>query len=102
MGYSLEALQRERRHELCFEGVRWMDIRRWHIAPEALSAQNGAAMNNVGRDVVMRDGRYAARYEATDGFFPIPLAQIQLSNGVLVQNKGWDGTDARYANWDFE
>ena len=102
VGYSLEALQRERRHELCFEGVRWMDIRRWHIAPEALSAQNGAAMNNVGRDVVMRDGRYAARYEATDGFFPIPLAQIQLSNGVLVQNKGWDGTDARYANWDFE
>lgn len=102
VGYSLETLQRERRYELCFEGVRWMDIRRWHIASEALSAQNGAEMTNAGRNVVMRDGRYAARYEATDGFFPIPLAQIQLSNGVLVQNKGWDGTDARYTTWDFE
>lgn len=102
ISYSLEALQRERRHELCFEGVRWMDIRRWHIAPEALSAQNGSAMNNVGRDVVMRDGRYTQRYEATNGFFPIPLAQIQLSNGVLEQNEGWSGADTRYTTWDFD
>lgn len=102
ISYSLEALQRERRYELCFEGVRWADIRRWHIAPEALSAQNGTRMNNAGRDVVMRDGRYASRYEATNGFFPIPLAQIQLSAGVLTQNEGWDGADARYTTWDFE
>lgn len=34
--YSLEALQRERRWELAFEGVRWNDIRRWHIAAAAL------------------------------------------------------------------
>ena len=102
VGYSLEALQRERRYELCFEGVRWMDIRRWHIAPEALSAQNGVAMNNAGRDVIMRDGRYRERYETTNGFFPIPAAQIQLSNGVLVQNEGWSGTDARYTTWSFD
>lgn len=99
--YSLEALQRERRHELAFEGTRWGDIRRWHIAEQALTAQNGAAMNNAGRQTVMRDGRYAQRYQQTQGFFPIPLAQIQLSKGVLTQNEGWS-SDARFTTWDFE
>jgi len=104
VGYSLEALQKERRHELCFEGVRWNDIRRWHIAEKALGGQNGRAMNNQGIDVVMRDGRYATRYTATEGgFFPIPASQIRLSAGVLTQNPGWkDGEDYLYTTWNFE
>lgn len=103
VGYSLEALQRERRHELCFEGVRWNDIRRWHIAEQALSGQNNRAMNNAGADVVLRDGRYAERYKATDGFFPIPASQIRLSAGVLEQNKGWkEGDDYLYTVWNFD
>ena len=103
VGYSLEALQKERRHELCFEGVRWNDIRRWHIAEEALSGQNNTAMNNAGRDVVMRDGRYAERYRATEGFFPIPAAQIRLSAGVLQQNAGWkEGDNYLFTVWNFD
>ena len=102
VNYSLEALQRERRHELCFEGLRWGDIRRWHIAETALKSQDNATMQNAGKTVVQRDGRYQARYTATNGFFPVPLAQIQLSNGVLTQNPGWESADARYARWDFE
>ena len=103
VGYSLEALQRERRHELCFVGVRWNDIRRWHIAEQALSGQNNRAMNNAGADVVLRDGRYAERYKATDGFFPIPASQIRLSAGVLEQNKGWkEGDDYLYTVWNFD
>ena len=103
VGYSLEALQKERRHELCFEGVRWNDIRRWHIAETALSGQNGRALNNQGVDAIMRDGRYAERYKATEGgFFPIPMAQIRLSAGVLKQNKGWqDGDNYLYTVWNF-
>jgi hypothetical protein len=101
IGYSLQALQNERRHELAFEGVRWADIRRWHIAETALSAQNNCPMENAGKKVVMRDGNYAARYKATNGFFMIPPAQIKLSNGVLTQNAGWDGS-ARYTTWNFE
>ncbi len=102
VSYSLEALQKERRHELCFEGVRWNDIRRWHIAESALSSQNNTPMTNAGKAVVMRDGRYAARYQATEGgFFPIPVAQIQLSGGILKQNPGW-GAEGRYTTWDFE
>jgi len=103
VGYSLEALQRERRHELCFEGVRWNDIRRWHIAEQALSGQNNRAMNNAGADVVLRDGRYAERYKATEGFFPIPASQIRLSAGVLQQNAGWkEGDNYLYTVWNFD
>lgn len=32
VGYSLQALQNERRWELAFEGYRWDDMRRWGIA----------------------------------------------------------------------
>lgn len=103
VAYSLENIQKERRHELCFEGVRWNDIRRWHIAGQALSQQNNTAMNNVGRDVVMRDGRYVERYEATEGFFPIPAAQIRLSAGVLSQNAGWkEGDNYLFTVWNFD
>jgi len=53
---------------------------------------------------VMRDGRYATRYTATEGgFFPIPASQIRLSAGVLTQNPGWkDGEDYLYTTWNFE
>ena len=49
----------------------------------------------------MRDGKYAARYQATGGFWPIPPAQIQLSDGVLTQSPGWDTPDARYDHLEF-
>lgn len=100
VGYSLENLQKERRHELALEGLRWSDIRRWHIAEQCLEKQNGATLDCAGKMRVMRNGRYADRYKATNGFFPLPLAQIQLSNGVLTQNVGWDGADARYSRWE--
>ena len=102
ISYSLEALQNERRHELAFEGQRFQDLRRWHIAETALSAQNNNPMQNLGVNVVMRDGRYKERYTATKGFWPVPQTQIQLSDGVLTQNEGWDTADARYTTWNFD
>ena len=100
--YSLAALQNERRWELAFEGVRWNDIRRWHIAETALARQNNqpiytngvAATNSISNN----GGGYVARYQAMRGFFQIPESQIALSNGVLVQNAGW-GPDALYTGW---
>ena len=50
----------------------------------------------------MRDGKYESRYKATRGFFPVPAAQIRLSAGVLKQNAGWEGADARYTTWNFD
>lgn len=95
-------MQQERRHELAFEGQRFQDIRRWHIAETELNKQNNTTLKNLGVSTVMRDGKYAARYQATGGFWPIPPAQIQLSDGVLTQNPGWDTPDARYTTWNFD
>lgn len=101
--YSLEALQKERRWELSFEGVRWNDIRRWHIAEQLLDKQVGVTVYNRGFETKMPalNGGYSARYRATNGgFWPIPQSQIDLSNGVLTQNKGWEeGDDFEYTGW---
>ena len=99
--YSLAALQNERRWEFAFEGLRWGDIRRWHIAESALAKQLGQPIYVDGVKTVMTnqgDG-YVARYKATNGFYRIPSNQISLSAGAYKQNAGWDGTTGYYSQW---
>jgi len=101
VAYSVTALRNERRWELAFEGTRWSDIRRWGIAKEALSNQLGADIWNRGVATTMKNQGtgYSARYDATKGFMPIPQSEIDLSNGVLTQNAGWDQS-ALYVSWN--
>jgi starch-binding outer membrane protein, SusD/RagB family len=101
INYSLAALKRERRWELSFEGLRYFDLMRWNDAAEALASQEGVAIKNKNVDTQMRGfgGGYRARYEATGGFWPIPTSQIALSNGVLLQNKGWGEAAHEYTGW---
>ena len=96
--YSLKVLQNERRHELAFEGVRWNDIRRWHIAAAALEAQNYQPVYYCGKEAknTAHNGGYAARYNATAGFFKMPENQVSL--GSVVQNDGWDNS-SEYQGW---
>lgn len=99
--YSLEALQNERRWELAFEGIRWNDIRRWHIAAAALEKQTNQVIYSYGEPDrnTAHNGGYAARYNATAGFQKIPENQISLSEGTLTQNEGWTGADSEYNGW---
>ena len=99
--YSLKALQNERRWELAFEGYRWDDIRRWGIAEQCLAKQLGGAIHNDGAKSTMKDqgDGYVARYKATNGYYRIPQAQIDLSNGAYKQNPGWEGTTSYYSQW---
>ena len=101
VSYSETALRNERRWELAFEGTRWSDIRRWGIAKEALTDQLGSNIYNRGVATTMKDqgAGYATRYEATKGFMPIPQSEIDLSNGVLKQNSGWDAS-AIFVSWN--
>ncbi|MCY1722944.1 RagB/SusD family nutrient uptake outer membrane protein [Prolixibacteraceae bacterium Z1-6] len=96
--YSLENIQKERRWELAFEGLRWNDIRRWGIAPTVLDGQIGQKVYTRGNDDVNKafGGGYSSRYAETKGFFPIPETQISLSEGVLIQNDGWGTSAAEY------
>jgi hypothetical protein len=102
-GYSDEALRNERRWELAFEGVRWNDIRRWGIAAQALAAQEGQPVYFKGlpdrNSTNNNGGGYAARYNATKGFFPIPESQISLSGGLYKQNEGWGTNQSNYSSW---
>lgn len=101
VSYSLDALKKERRWELAFEGLRYFDLMRWGDAANALAAQEGVAIKNKGIDTEMKafGGGYQARYEATGGFWAIPESQIQLSDGILTQNEGWGTPAAEFTGW---
>ncbi len=97
--YSLTALQNERRWELACEGIRWNDIRRWHIAATALAKQENQNIYYCGNPDVNtpHNGGYVARYKATAGFQKMPETQISL--GTVVQNDGWASSDSEYTGW---
>ena len=99
--YTLKALQDERRWELAFEGVRWNDIRRWHIAASALSKQADTKTYYCGNNDTNKahNGGYATRYNATAGFQKIPENQISLYSGALSQNAGWTDSGSEYTGW---
>lgn len=97
--YSLSALQNERRWEFACEGIRWNDIRRWHIAAAALEKQTNQPTYWRGRPDTNKahNGGYAARYNATAGFQKMP--ETQISMGTVVQNAGWTDAQSEYASW---
>ena len=105
--YSLTALQNERRWEFVFEGIRFNDMRRWSgidggencYAAKALQAQAGKPIVCLGdkankRKMEHMTCSWAKRYADTNGFVAKPQSQINLMNGKLVQNRGWDATNA--------
>ena len=97
--YSLTALQNERRWEFACEGIRWNDIRRWHIAATALAKQQEQPIFHAGTPEVnaAHNGGYAARYNATAGFQKMPDTQIAI--GTVVQNEGWTDASSEYQVW---
>lgn len=72
-------IRNERVVELALEGSRYMDIRRWGIAPEVMKTiydlNNGIAQTRVWSDKLM--------------LMPIPQNEIDNAHGVLKQNPGY-------------
>lgn len=103
VAYSLQALKNERKFELAFEGIRFYDLLRWAgpslaEAGQELNRQTGFNVINAAVVVPMRNYDYASRLQKTQGYWPIPQNEIDKSNGVLVQNEGWDA-GAAYTDW---
>ena len=69
-----QMLMDERRVELAFENHRFVDLKRFGVAQEVLSAFSTA--NNFD-------------FQATDLLLPIPAAEISISQGLLNQNPGY-------------
>ncbi len=91
--YTLAALQNERRFELAFEGERYYDLLRWagksNIASlqPIFDAENGVTTMNNGVWGQMKGVDFRP---ITGGFVQIPNTEIALSQGILVQNPGWE------------
>ena len=105
--YSLKAVQDERRWEFAFEGIRFNDMRRWSgvdnhsessYAAKALQAQAGKKVvvkGDTSNPVAMKHMTcsWSKRYADTKGFLAKPQNQINLMNGALKQNPGWDAAN---------
>ena len=83
-----EALLAERSFELCFEGQRFYDLRRW---ASDVSELNGT----IRRPVITPAGTTFTEVEKrsyTSLYVPIPYSEMVRMKG-LVQNEGW-------SNWE--
>ena len=102
-GYTLENVQNERRWEFALEGLRFNDMRRWSgvknhdqdsYAAKALEKQSGQLITVRGKKKSQTMSHmtcsWKERYAQTKGFLPKPQSQINLMNGKLSQNEGWD------------
>lgn len=74
-----ELIRNERRVELALEGQRYMDIRRWEIAPQVMQTVYDIR-NRLVQARVWDDRLY---------LMPVPQAQIDLSDNILTQNTGY-------------
>ena len=103
VAYSLDAIKNERKYELAFEFQRWFDLLRWSgpslvEAGQALNKQNGFEIINESKLTSQPHYDFAARLQATQGYWPIPQTEIDISDGVLDQNPGW-GAEAAFTDW---
>ena len=80
---ALPAIYFERKLELACEGHRFFDLARWGIAATMLNAYYQSESKITGD---LSTGSFVA---GKNEYFPIPQAQIDLSNGTLKQNPGY-------------
>ncbi|AFL84729.1 RagB/SusD family protein [Belliella baltica DSM 15883] len=78
-----ELIRNERRLELCFEGFRFWDLRRWN--EELNETARGMRIQNNSYQVINVQNRVFGSYMK---YGPIPLSEI-LKYSALRQNTGW-------------
>lgn len=84
---TLDNIYWERRMEFALEGIRYMDvIRRGMVYAE----QELTVIGDRGAGYLEDQAVYDVTFRpATRGFLPIPLNEIDLSEGRFKQNEGW-------------
>lgn len=102
-----QAIRTERRLELALEYNRLYDIRRWesiknpgHKVIAEILGPNGSFVKRNTNVLTADPYEYAATKEPSDKgisfdesrdlLFPIPLYEIEHSNGSITQNPGWN------------
>lgn len=90
-----EAIHRERRVELAFEGQRYWDVRRWGTAE--ITENRPIHCMNIMAGTHLQDDAFYERVKCEDRvfdkkkhyWFPIPQSEIDITRRSLVQNPGW-------------
>lgn len=104
----LEEIRRERTVELAFEGYRRDDLRRWktaeNVMPQAIRGikfegtdyeanypdlEPGVNITVDAEGFLVTEPASSRQFLQKHYLDPLPLQQIQLSQGALVQNPGW-------------
>ncbi|NLX67617.1 MAG: RagB/SusD family nutrient uptake outer membrane protein [Bacteroidales bacterium] len=85
-----EIIQQERLIELCFEGRRFWDLRRWKTARELLNQpiQGWSLFNTDNADIYKPMTIFSQRFGLKDYFWPIAESEL-ARNTNLVQSLGW-------------
>jgi hypothetical protein len=78
-----ELIRNERRLELCFEGFRFWDMRRWEL--DLNDPVKGILIDNGAYTVIDVEQR---AYQPHMKYGPIPYQEV-LKNNLTVQNQGW-------------
>ena len=79
-----QLIRNERRLELCFEGVRFWDVRRWKL--DINEPVYGLRLNGDSYERFLVEER---SYEDYMYFSPIPNSEV-LKYDQLIQNRGWE------------
>lgn len=92
-------VRNERRRELCFEGQRWFDLRRYAVSSKPFTKEIyhayherwdvGSGYDDAGKYDYRRLGTYRLKKydEETAYVLPIPEYAMTYNNGALVQNE---------------
>lgn len=92
VGYSMDNLIAERRHELAFEGIRFFDLKRWGKL-DLLDAHRTNVRCMCDGEMRVVNVRYRPE---TKGWLPIPAQEIAKSQGKLTQNPGWASNEGNF------
>ncbi len=93
-----ERIRQERRVELCFEGLRTWDIKRWGIAPAVMNGPIYGALNPFTNQNILIESRNFD--PAKNYLFPIPQRERDLIGGdILLQNPGYGNPVFRDDTW---
>lgn len=83
-------VRNERRLELCFEGQRFNDLRRWNDLTDFKAALTGAFITSIGSTSSYTYQQVENRgYQDYMIYGPVPNSEI-LKSDQLKQNKGWN------------
>lgn len=86
----MKAIMEERARELCFEGWRRLDLKRWHNLVEMLQLTRDDGRNATGISGAQLEYILTPGNNVSDAhyYLPIPANEIML-NRMLEQNEGW-------------